>query len=70
MPRLKSSIQFLDSELKIRQNLQFTCDDAVDFQFRFLFEKEMQLESFSNSKSLKSYPSGRNFEGFLILFLK
>ena len=28
----------------------------------FLFEKEMQKKSFSNSKSLKSYTSGRNFE--------
>ena len=28
----------------------------------FLFEKEMHQEYFSNSKSLKSYPSGRNFE--------
>ena len=36
----------------------------------FLFEKEMHQKSLSNSKSLKSYPSGRNFEGFLILFFK
>ena len=77
MPRLKSSIQFLDSELKIRQNLQFTCDDAVDSQFRkssllSIWKRNaakifFQFKIFEILSELQEFRIG---EGFLIYFFK